>query len=164
MTTHTPPSRSARATFAAALGALSLVVAGCAAPIGPNTVGRGSVGYASTVRPGVVTSVREVTIQGADKNGIGTASGAAIGGLLGSQVGGRGTTQAIGAIGGALLGGIAGNAATRAVTTNRGLAYIVRFDNGESREIVQGPDIYIQPGTAVDVTFRPGGVVISPAG
>lgn len=164
MTNLLPSIRPARATLAAALGALTLALAGCATPLGPNNVGQSSVGHASTVRPGVVTSVREVTIQGQDKNGIGTGAGAVIGGLLGSQVGGRGTTQAIGAVGGAVLGGLAGNAATRAANTSRGLAYVVRFENGESREIVQGPDLYIQPGTAVDVTFRPDGVVISPAG
>ena len=58
-------------------------------------------------------------------------------------------SQALVPIGGAVIGGVAGNAAGKAVGTQRGYAYIVRFDNGEVKEIIQGADLYIQPGTPV---------------
>lgn len=147
------------------LGALMLTTAGCASRLGANDINRGAVGQASTVRQGTVTSAREVTIR--NENGVGnqiaTGAGAAIGGLLGSQVGGRRSTRAIGSIGGVVAGGLAGNAIGNAANTTRGYAYVVRFDNGESREIVQGADIYIQPGTPVNVVFRPDRAVIQPA-
>lgn len=144
------------------IGSLMLTTVGCASGLGANDVNRGAARQASTVRPGVVTAARDVNIQGSDRNGIGTGAGAVIGGLLGSQVGGRGTTQAIGAVGGAVLGGLAGSTATRAANSARGYAYIVRFDNGESREIVQGADVYIAPGTPVNVIFRADGAIVTP--
>lgn len=163
MSTITKPNRRPRLLTAGLLGALMLTATACAAG-GANSVSRGSVGHASTVRQATVTSVREVTIN--DNNGVGTqvatTAGAAIGGLLGSQVGGRRSTQAIGAVGGAVVGGVAGNAIGRTIGTSQGLAYVVRFQNGEIREIIQGNDVYIQPGTPVSVVFRPDGAVVAP--
>ncbi|MEO1405006.1 MAG: hypothetical protein AAFV54_00765, partial [Pseudomonadota bacterium] len=66
-------------------------------------------------------------------------------------------------VGGAVLGGLAGNAAGRAAQTSQGLAYVVQFENGEIREIIQGADVYIAPGTPVNVTFRADGAIVSPA-
>ena len=163
MTKIVKSSRLSRVATSAALGALMLTSAACASNYGANDVSRGAVRQAATVRPAVVTSVREVTIRG-DDHTVGTGAGAIAGGLLGSQVGGRDSTQAIGAIGGALLGGLLGNAASRGAQSQPGLAYVVRFENGESREIVQGADVYIQPGTNVNVTFRADGAIITPAG
>jgi outer membrane lipoprotein SlyB len=134
---------------AGALAAMTLALAGCANNYGPGTATPRSVGQAATVYTGVVTSVREVTIR-PDRSVIGTATGAVLGGIAGSELGGGDKAQTAGAIGGAVIGGIAGNQAGRAVGTSRGFAYIVRFDNGEVREIVQGADIYIQPGTPVN--------------
>lgn len=164
MTELVKSSRKGRLALTGFLAAVMLGVSACATPVGANDVSRGAVRQAATVRPAIVVSVREVTIRGSDKRGIGTGAGAVIGGLLGSQVGGRGSTQAIGAVGGAVLGGVAGNAATRAATTQNGLAYVVEFENGEQREIVQGADVYIQPGTEVNVTFREDGAIVSPRG
>lgn len=167
-TSHSPRTRTlaprSRAISATLLGALMLATAGCAGGFGANSVDRGAVRQASTVRTGVVTSAREVTIRGNDRNNIGTGAGAVIGGLAGSQVGGRGSTQAIGAIGGAVLGGLAGNAASKAIGSSRGVAYVVQFENGESREIVQGADVFIQPGTPVNVIFRADGAIVTPQG
>lgn len=137
-----------RKAIAGALAALTLVVSGCANSYGTGTTSTRSVGQASTVYTGVVTSAREVTIK-PDRSLIGTATGAVLGGLAGSELGGGDKAQTAGAIGGAVVGGIAGNAAGKAVGTQRGYAYIVRFDNGEVKEIVQGADLYIQPGTPV---------------
>ena len=165
MSTITKSQRRPRLLTAGLLGALMMTTSACAGGFGANDVSRGSVGHASTVRQGTVTSVRQVTIRD-NNNGAGTqvatTAGAAIGGLLGSQVGGRGTTQAIGAVGGAVLGGLAGNAVGRAASTSQGLAYTVQFQNGEVREIIQGDDVYIKPGAPVNIIFRPNGVVVAP--
>ncbi|MEM8633781.1 MAG: glycine zipper 2TM domain-containing protein [Pseudomonadota bacterium] len=160
--THMTQSTRIRMPIAAALGALTLVTAGCATTYGANEVNPNAVRTAATVRPAVVQSVRQVTIR-PQNSGVGAGAGALIGGLLGSQVGGRDTTQAIGAVGGAVLGGLAGNAAGRAAQTGQGLAYVVQFENGEIREIIQGADVYIAPGTPVNVTFRADGAIVSPA-
>ena len=42
-----------------------------------------------------------------------------------------------------LRGGIAGNEAGKAIGTSKAFAYIVRFSSGESKEIIQGADVYI---------------------
>jgi len=115
---------ASRKALAGALAALTLAVTGCASSGGVGQASTRSMGQASTVYTGVVTSAREVVIK-PDRSVIGTATGA-------------------------VLGGIAGNAAGKAVGTQRGYAYIVRFDNGEVKEIIQGADLYIQPGTPVN--------------
>ena len=162
MTNITQSKRRPRLLTSSLLGAMMLAATACAS--GSNSVSGQSVGHASTVRQATVTSVREVTINGNNAIGtqVATTAGAAIGGLLGSQVGGRRSTQAIGAIGGAVVGGTAGNAIARAASTSQGYAYVVRFQNGELREIIQRGDVYIQPGSPVSIVFRPDGAVVSP--
>ena len=157
-----PSSRKSATKFAALIGTAILGLSACATPNGPNNASSSCVGVASTVRDATVASYRPVSIQGND-NGIGAITGAALGGLAGSQVGGRNSTQAIGAVGGAVLGGLAGNAVGAAVTRSNGTAYILRFNNGETREIIQGGNEAIAPGTPVFVTFRCNGAVITPA-
>ena len=155
-------SLNTRPKLALFLGVAALGLSACATPNGPNNASASCVGVASTVRDATVASYRPVTIRGND-NGVGALAGAAVGGLAGSQVGGRNSTQAIGAIGGAILGGLAGNAVGNAATSGNGTAYILRFQNGETREIIQGGSNAIAPGTPVFVTFRCNGAVITPA-
>lgn len=154
--------RRLRITLAAGLGGLMLATAGCASTYGAGEVHPGAVRTANIIRPAVVQSVREVTIR-PENSAAGAGVGAVLGGLLGSQVGGRNSTQAIGAVGGAVLGGLAGNAAGRAAQTSQGFAYVVQFENGEVREIIQGADVYMAPGTFVNVTFRADGAIVAPA-
>ena len=144
------------------LSAATLGLSACATQSGIGTASSSCVGVASTVRDATVASHRPVNIQGND-SGIGALTGAALGGLAGSQVGGRNSTQAIGAVGGAIVGGVAGNAIGNAVTSGNGTAYIVRFANGETREIIQNGTTAIAPGTPVFVTFRCDGAVVSSA-
>ncbi|MEQ8557878.1 MAG: glycine zipper 2TM domain-containing protein [Henriciella sp.] len=163
MTTETATVKTPSRMMAGAFAALTLALAGCASGYGANTVSSSSVGYASTVREGTVTSVREVVIR-PDNSVIGVATGAILGGLAGSELGGGDKAQTAGAVGGAVLGGIAGNEVGKGVNTKRGFAYTVRFNDGNVKEIVQGNDIYIQPGTRVNVTFREDRVTVAPAG
>ena len=66
--------------------------------------------------------------------------------------------------GGAVIGGIAGNAAGKAVGKQQGYAYIVRFSTGDVKEIIQGADVYIAPGTPVDIIAGADGWKLVPAG
>lgn len=153
------PAKLAAGTFIA----LSLAVTGCANSYGTSTTSSASVGQASTVYAGTVTSVREVTIR-PDRSIIGTATGAVLGGLAGSELGGGDKAQTAGAIGGAVVGGIAGNEAGKSLGTQRGFAYIVRFETGDVKEIVQGADVYIAPGTPVDIIAGADGWKLIPRG
>lgn len=148
--------------MAGAFAALTLALAGCASTYGANTVSSSGVGYASTVKEGTVTAFREVTIR-PDNSILGAATGAILGGLAGSELGGGDKAQTAGAVGGAVLGGLAGNELGKGMNTRRGFAYTIRFDNGDIKEIVQGGDIFIQPGTRVYVTFGADRVTVAPA-
>lgn len=149
--------------FAAAFAALTIALAGCAGSYGAGTVSGSSVGYASTVREGVVTSVRQVQIR-PDNSILGAATGAVLGGLAGSELGGGDKAQTAGGVAGAVLGGLAGNEAGKALNTRPGYAYTIRFETGEVKEIIQGADVYIAPGTPVNVTFGTERVVVTPQG
>ena len=144
--------KSTRSTMAVALGSAALMVTGCAGTYGANEVRAGEVGATSTVYEGTVMSVREVTIR-PDNTYLGTGTGAVIGGVAGSQIGGGDEERAVGAVAGAVLGGIVGSQVDKAANTRPGYAYTIRMDSGEVKEIVQGADIYIQPGTPVFVAF-----------
>ena len=152
------PSKAMAGVFAA----FTMVLAGCAGGYGANEVSTSSVREAATIRTGVVTSVREVVIT-KDNSILGAATGAVLGGLAGSEIGGGDKAQTAGGVAGAVLGGIAGNEAGKALGKRNGFAYVVRFDSGEVKEIVQGADIYIAPGTPVNVVFRTDGVVVTPS-
>lgn len=154
--------RGSKTVVAAGLGALALALGGCASSYGGNTVSSDAVGYASTVRQGVVTAVREVIIE-KDNSVLGAAAGAVLGGLAGSELGGGDKAQTAGAIGGAVLGGIAGNEAGKALNKRKGFAYMIQFDDGTVKEVIQGADILIQPGTRVNVTFGTDRVRVAPA-
>jgi outer membrane lipoprotein SlyB len=104
------------------------------------------------MQEGVVLRVRPVRIEGT-RTIIGPAAGAAVGGVAGSTIGGGDEERAIGAIAGAVLGGLAGAAVEQGVTRREGLAYTVRLSNGEVVNIVQGADLYIEPGSAVFVEY-----------
>lgn len=156
--TKTQPSR----VMAGAFAAMTMALAGCAGTYGANEVNTSAVREAATIRTGTVTSVREVTIT-QDNSVLGAGVGAVLGGLAGSELGGGDKAQTAGAIGGAVLGGIAGNEAGKALNRRKGYAYTVQFSTGEVKEIIQGADMYIAPGTPVNVAFRSDGVVVTPA-
>ena len=147
--------------MAGIFAAMTLVVTGCAAGSSANTVSTSSVGYAMTVKPGVVTNVRPVTIQ-PDGSVIGTATGAVLGGIAGSEIGGGDKANTAGAIAGAVLGGIAGNMIGVGVRTQEGLSITVNFDDGNTKAFVQRADVAVQPGQRVNVEFREDGAYVVP--
>lgn len=143
------------------LAVSGFTLAGCAGGYGATQSTPSQVGQAVSVRQGRVVSVREVRIT-PDNSIIGAVTGAVLGGLAGSELGGGDKAKTAGGIGGAVIGGIAGNQAGKALNTRAGYAYIVQFDNGDTREIVQGADIYMAPGSRVNVSFGDT-VKVSPA-
>jgi outer membrane lipoprotein SlyB len=134
------------------LGALAmagLLAGGCAYQAG-NTDYRGyeTLGEQS-VRFGVVESVREVRIDPRE-TGVGTAGGAVLGGLAGSNVGG-GNGQIAGAIGGAILGGIIGQNIEKSANERRGLEVTVMLDTGKYLAVVQEADEPFRAGDRVRI-------------
>ena len=86
---------------------------------------------------GVVQSVNEAQTKG-EGSGIGVVGGAAVGGVLGNQVGdgnGRRVATVVGAVGGAVLG----NEIEKRVRSSKSYEITVRFEDGSSRVITQ-PD------------------------
>lgn len=102
-----------------------------------------------SVRFGVVESVREVRID-PHETGVGTAGGAVLGGLAGSNVGG-GNGQVAGAIGGAILGGIIGQNIERSANERRGLEVTVLLDSGRYIAVVQEADEPFRAGDRVRI-------------
>ena len=91
---------------------LALILAGlsgCGSRYSPNTYASNAAQKANPVDQGVIVGVRPVGVSAAGT--VGTVSGAAAGGIAGSQVG-VGPVSAFTALGGSLVGGIAGSAAS----------------------------------------------------
>lgn len=161
-----PSLRSTRNGLAAAATASLFVLVGCASTGAPSpySVRSGSTSVPSRVESGEVVSVQPVTIR-PDNTVVATGTGAVLGGIAGSTIGRRGSAgQAAATVGGALLGGLLGNAVGERAGTREGYAYTIRFGDGRVSEIIQGGDNLIQPGTPVNITWRPDGPVITPAG
>jgi outer membrane lipoprotein SlyB len=115
------------------VGVLALL-AGCNPSYSPNTYDSAAVQQAAKVDQGIVVGVREVAVSA--NTTVGTVSGAAAGGIAGSQLGG-GVTSAFGALGGSLLGGIAGSAAQHVEGDTKAFEYIVRKPNGDLISVTQ---------------------------
>jgi outer membrane lipoprotein SlyB len=138
--------------LAAVMASSALVLGGCAAGVGAGDYPRSTVGQVNRVDEGVVLRVRPVRIEGT-RTIVGPATGAAVGGIAGSQIGGGDEERAIGAIAGAVLGGFVGSAVEQGATARRGIAYTVRKSNGEVVNIVQGDDVQIPPGAPVYIEY-----------
>ena len=132
---------------AAALGTLAL--GGCAYHGGSADYRGYETRGEQSVRFGVVESVREVRIDPRE-TGVGTAGGAVLGGLAGSNVGG-GSGQIAGAIGGAILGGIIGQNIEKSANERRGLEVTVLLDTGKYIAIVQEADELFRSGDRVRI-------------
>ena len=132
---------------AAALGTLAL--GGCAYHGGSADYRGYETRGEQSVRFGVVESVREVRIDPRE-TGVGTAGGAVLGGLAGSNVGG-GSGQIAGAIGGAILGGIIGQNIEKSANERRGLEVTVLLDAGKYIAIVQEADEAFRAGDRVRI-------------
>jgi len=137
------------AQIAAVAAACALLAGGCAYHAGSGDYRGYQVMGEQSVRFGVVESVREVHVNPRD-TGTGTAGGAILGGIAGSNVGG-GSGQVAGAVGGAILGGIIGHNVEQSANERRGLEITVLLDSGRYLAVVQEPDEAFRAGDRVRV-------------
>jgi len=140
-----------------ALALLALMLAGglgaCAPTNTNSTYSAGSIGVAAEVRYGTIIGMRGVQIAGS-QSGVGAASGAVAGGLLGSTVGGDWRARTALGVGGALVGGLAGNAIEQGVTQGQAVEFTIRPDGGGPPfTVVQTNELGFQPGERVTVSF-----------
>lgn len=113
---------------------LTLLLTACGQKYSPDTYSSNAVQQASKVVSGVVVGVRKVAIS-ADPT-VASATGAAAGGIAGSQVA-EGAYSALGALGGAVVGGLAGSEAGHKIQDTFGYEYIVRNANGDLLSVTQ---------------------------
>lgn len=126
-------------------------LAGCADNINSNHYSTNQTGKVSTVAQCTVISVRQVGVS--DNSGAGTLIGGLAGGVAGSTIGGGSTAHTLGAVGGALLGGLVGSAAEQGLTSQTGLEYVVKLDNGQVLSITQGTGEALSVGQKCLVLF-----------
>jgi len=108
-----------------ALASCIATLAGCETPATPGTFNQAEVGRKQTVEMGTVYALRGVTIQN-DSRGVARITGALLGGIAGSAVGGGSRVPAAGAVGNAAAAG------------NRpGVEIIVDLDSGLTVAIAQ---------------------------
>ncbi|MBI5691205.1 MAG: hypothetical protein HZC55_14055 [Verrucomicrobia bacterium] len=117
-----------------ALCLLAAGLAGCTFPSSRRTIPAGQANVLQRSDTGVVTSVREVNIEG-QKSQLGMYGGGLIGGAAAS--GGRGVGGAIVQASGAVVGAVAGQAVEEAATRKRAQEITIRLDDGSTVTIVQ---------------------------
>jgi outer membrane lipoprotein SlyB len=132
--------------------ALTATLSACATGVGAGDYTRSAVGQVNKVEEAIVVSVRPIRIEG-ERTLVGTASGAAIGGLAGSQIGGGDEERAIGTVAGAVVGGVVGSQIEKGVTAQRGVEYVLRLANGELRTISQGDDVVLPVGARAFIVY-----------
>lgn len=139
-----------KATAAVAIAlAASLTLTGCPSSMSGSAYGRHQVREAQDVELGFVENVRPVLIEGT-QSGVGTMSGAALGGLAGSNIG-KGKGQIAGAIGGAVVGGLIGSAIEEEATRRPGVEITVQLESGRMIAVTQEDDEPFYRGDQVQV-------------
>ncbi|MGB5446025.1 MAG: hypothetical protein WBM99_11030 [Psychromonas sp.] len=112
---------------------------------------------AASVEAATVISVEDAILR---KDGmiVGTASGAILGGIAASTVGG-GTGRNLAVAAGVLLGGILGNYAEQGLSDRKASKIIVQLDSGDSFAIIQEADVVFTAGERVYIiTNRSDGI------
>jgi outer membrane lipoprotein SlyB len=109
-------------------------LAGCGPSYSPDTYASNAAQQANKVEQGIIVGVRDVAVSAAGT--VGTVTGAAAGGIAGSQVG-TGPMSAFTSLGGALVGGIGGSAVEHVTSDTTAFEYIVRKPNGDLVSVTQ---------------------------
>ena len=113
-----------------------VLFSGCQANINSDHYSTSATGKVSTVSQCTVLNVRYVGVN--SDTGAGTLVGSVAGGIAGSTIGGGSTAHTLGAVGGALLGGLVGSATEQGMSSQTGIEYVVKLDNGQVISITQG--------------------------
>ena len=130
------------------LAALTLL-AGCASTLTGDTYSRTDARQETTIRKGVVESVRFVKLEGT-KSGVGAISGGIAGSIGGGGLGG-GRGSGILSVLGAVAGGLAGAAAEEGLTREQGIEITIQLDDGSLIAVVQEAKEEFAPGESVRV-------------
>ncbi len=130
-----------------------LILSGCGSDYSPNTYTPGAVQQAAKVDQGVIVGVRQVDITSAGV--VGATTGAAAGGIIGSQSPGGGMGSAIGAVGGSLVGGLIGTTAEHVASDTTAWEYVVRKTAGEMVSVTQKDKAPLKLGQHVLVIAGP---------
>ena len=123
------------ALLVAAFSTMTVLLSGCASNLTGDTYSRDEARRVQTVRTGTIVALRPVQIEGT-KTPIAAATGAVIGGVGGSAIGG-GRGSIVTAVIGAVAGGLLGSAAESGLTKTQGVEITVREDDGSTRAYVQ---------------------------
>jgi outer membrane lipoprotein SlyB len=102
----------------------------CTPNISPDVVSASGANQVQNAEEGTVISKRAVTVK-PNNTAVGTLTGAGLGAIGGSQIGGGDTRYATGLIG-AVAGGLAGSMIQDKLTTQKGIEYVVKLDQQES--------------------------------
>lgn len=113
-------------------------LAGCAPSYSPDTYSAAAVQQANKVEQGVIVGIRPVAVSASGV--VGAATGAAAGGIIGSQAGPGGITGALGAVGGTLVGGLFGTGVEHAQGDTAAWEYIVKEAKGDLVSVTQKDD------------------------
>lgn len=119
---------------AAAVAFLALGLVACQTSTGPSTFNRSEVGTARTVERGTIRALRDVEIQNNART-VPTATGAVLGGIAGSTLGGGRRANAAGAVAGAAAGGAIGSAVSR--SSHAGVEITVELESGSTIAVTQ---------------------------
>ena len=124
---------------------------GCQSNINSDHYSTSQTGKVSTVSQCTVMNVRYVGVN--NDNGTGSLVGTIAGGVAGSTIGGGSRAHTLGAVGGALIGGLVGSAAEQGLSSQTGIEYVVRLDNGQVISITQGTQGALSVGQRCLVLF-----------
>ena len=135
---------------------MALLLIGCQSYHSADVYRANELGRVVQADPGIVLSVREVTLE-PDNNYLGTAVGAVVGGVAGSYAG-EGRGQAIGATVGTVVGGILGSKTQMLLERRQGWEILVRRDR-DSKEfaVVQLSGKPLQAGQLIQILRLPSG-------
>jgi outer membrane lipoprotein SlyB len=111
-----------------------LPLASCGPSYSPDTYATAAAQQANKTEQGTIIGVRPVRISAAGT--VGTVTGAAAGGIAGSQAA-SGGVAAFTALGGSLVGGIAGSAVEHATSDTDAFEYIIKKTNNDLVSVTQ---------------------------
>ncbi|HUB13408.1 MAG TPA: hypothetical protein VMB34_15775 [Acetobacteraceae bacterium] len=136
-----------RNVIGGAAAAMLAMLAGCGPSYSPNTYDAAAVQQANKVTQGEVVGVRKVGVS-ADA-ALGTVTGAAAGGIAGSQVDSGGPITALSTLGGTVIGGLVGSGVQHAQGDTTAYEYIVRQTDGSLVSVTQRDKVPLALGQKV---------------